>query len=104
MTTKPIITFASVAVLGLASACSGSPVTTTSSQFYRADMNHDGNLNIAEYHALFDIQAQDGYPLAKEIVKGDPHSAENKIQGRFDYLDTNHNRLLSKEELAVSKD
>lgn len=99
---KPIIPLASAAALLAVAACSGSPVTTTSSQFSRADMNRDGFLNIAEYHALFDIQAQDGYPLAKNIVDGNPHDAERKIQERFDYLDTNNDNRLSREELAVS--
>jgi Ca2+-binding EF-hand superfamily protein len=99
---KPFIPLASAAVLFGLAACSGSPVTTTSSQFSRADMNKDGSLNIAEYHALFDIQAQDGYPLAKNIVEGDPHDAERTIQQRFDYLDTDKNGKLSREELAVS--
>lgn len=102
MTTRTFLTFASVSALVLVSACSGSPVTTTSSQFSRADVNRDGNLNFAEYHALFDIQAQDGYPMAKDVTRMNPHDAENKIQGRFDYLDTDHNKRLSKEELAIA--
>jgi len=101
---KSLLSFASVAALVLVAACSGSPVTVTKSQFKRADMNKDNAINIAEYHALIDIQARDGYPLAKDLLKQNPHEMERTLQDRFDYLDTNNDNKLSREELAVSKD
>ena len=99
---KTLITLPALAALALAAACSGSPVTTTTSQFNRANLNADDGLNISEYHALIEIQAADGLPTAKALSKENPVTAEKKIQERFDYLDTNHTGKLSREELGVA--
>lgn len=100
MPTSRITCLAFIA-LGVTAACSASPITTTNSQFTRADRNGDGSLNMSEYYQLVDIQAKDGYPLAESLANEPTMEKMGKLESRFKYLDTNNNGLLDRTELGI---
>lgn len=87
--------------LGAVAACSGSPITTTNSQFTRADRDGNGGLNMSEYYQLIDIQAKDGYPPAEGLSEEPTMEKMGKLESRFKYLDTNNNGLLERTELGI---
>lgn len=95
------ISYAALMALGALAACSGSPITTTSSQFTRADRDGNGGLTMSEYYQLIDIQAQDGYPLAEGLAEKPTMEKMGTLESRFKYLDTNNNGLLERTELGI---
>lgn len=95
------LTALAVSAAFITAACSGSPITTTNSQFTRADRNADGTLEMSEYYQLIEIQAKDGYPLAESLSKEPTMEKMGKLESRFKYLDTNNDGKLERTELGI---
>ncbi len=97
---KKILTLAVISTALAVSACAHEERPDTRAQSYtRADMDGNQKLNLGEYKAYLQMQADMGDARAQEVLSHNQDNREKAILLKFQSLDTNRDTYVGREEL-----